>query len=73
MSFGTEAEQQLARLASRHPELRQLVSEVLAQDPRPAYKKGKPDEKLYGVRLFDLNVRFQIQEPHCLVSAIDPV
>jgi hypothetical protein len=45
---------------------------VLAQDPRPAYKKGKPDDKEYGVRLFDVNVRFQIKEPECLVLAIEP-
>ncbi|HAT1557494.1 TPA: tRNA (N6-threonylcarbamoyladenosine(37)-N6)-methyltransferase TrmO, partial [Aeromonas hydrophila] len=48
------------------------VSEVLAQDPRPAYKKGKPDDKEYGVRLFDCNVRFRISEPSCLVLAIEP-
>ena len=48
-------------LAQAPPELRQLVSEVLAQDPRPAYKQGKPDDKEYGVRLFDVNVRFQIK------------
>ena len=35
-------------------------------------RKGKPDDKEYGVRLFDLNVRFRISEPDCLVSAIEP-
>ena len=72
VSFTPEAEQQLIPWLKAHPELRQLVSEVLAQDPRPAYKKGKPDDKEYGVRLFDLNVRFRISEPDCLVSAIEP-
>ncbi|MGE6225067.1 hypothetical protein ACLH0T_16625, partial [Aeromonas media] len=67
-----EAEQQRMPWLKTHPELRQLVSEVLAQDPRPAYKKGKPDDKEYGVRLFELNVRFRIREPDCLVSAIEP-
>ena len=70
--FSAEAEQQLQPWLKAHPELRQLVSEVLAQDPRPAYKKGKPDEKEYGVRLFDCNVRFRISEPDCMVLAIEP-
>ncbi|PTT51814.1 tRNA (N6-threonylcarbamoyladenosine(37)-N6)-methyltransferase TrmO, partial [Aeromonas sp. HMWF014] len=70
--FSPEAEQQLQPWLKAHPELRLLVSEVLAQDPRPAYKKGKPDDKEYGVRLFDLNVRFRISEPDCLVLAIVP-
>ncbi|MGE6207280.1 tRNA (N6-threonylcarbamoyladenosine(37)-N6)-methyltransferase TrmO, partial [Aeromonas media] len=72
VSFTPEAELQLMPWLKAHPDLRQLVSEVLAQDPRPAYKKGKPDDKEYGVRLFDVNVRFQIKEPECLVSAIEP-
>ena len=61
-----------ANMFKAHPELRELVREVLAQDPRPAYKKGKPDDKVYGVRLFDVNVRFQIKEPQCQVLAIEP-
>ncbi|MGK4473721.1 tRNA (N6-threonylcarbamoyladenosine(37)-N6)-methyltransferase TrmO [Aeromonas molluscorum] len=72
VSFSSQAEQQLHPWLKDHPELRLLVSEVLAQDPRPAYKKGKPDEKEYGVRLFDLNVRFRISEPDCQVLAITP-
>lgn len=71
MSFTPEAEQQLQPWLKAHPELRQLVSEVLAQDPRPAYKQGKPDDKVYGVRLFDCNVRFSISEPVCQVLAIE--
>ncbi|MEI4984405.1 tRNA (N6-threonylcarbamoyladenosine(37)-N6)-methyltransferase TrmO, partial [Aeromonas caviae] len=72
VSFSAQAEQQLAPWLKAHPELRELVREVLAQDPRPAYKKGKPDDKVYGVRLFDVNVRFQIKEPQCQVLAIEP-
>ncbi|MCZ0753527.1 MULTISPECIES: tRNA (N6-threonylcarbamoyladenosine(37)-N6)-methyltransferase TrmO [Aeromonas] len=71
VSFTPEAEQQLQPWLKAHPELRQLVSEVLAQDPRPAYKQGKPDDKVYGVRLFDCNVRFSISEPVCQVLAIE--
>ncbi|PJG59956.1 tRNA (N6-threonylcarbamoyladenosine(37)-N6)-methyltransferase TrmO [Aeromonas cavernicola] len=72
VSFSAEAEQQLQPWLTAHPQLRQLVIEVLAQDPRPAYKKGKVDEKVYGVRLYDLNVRFTINEPTCLIVAIEP-
>ncbi|ONG08416.1 tRNA (N6-threonylcarbamoyladenosine(37)-N6)-methyltransferase TrmO [Aeromonas hydrophila] len=72
VSFSPEAEQQLQPWLKAHPALRLLVREVLAQDPRPAYKKGKPDDKEYGVRLFDCNVRFRISEPSCQVLAIEP-
>ncbi|GHC23021.1 tRNA (N6-threonylcarbamoyladenosine(37)-N6)-methyltransferase TrmO [Aidingimonas halophila] len=38
--------------------LRELVVQVLAQDPRPAYRKGA-EQRTYGVRLRDVDVRFQ--------------
>ncbi|MFW6345643.1 MAG: tRNA (N6-threonylcarbamoyladenosine(37)-N6)-methyltransferase TrmO [Halomonas sp.] len=41
--------------------LRALISEVLAQDPRPAYRQGA-EERIYGVRLRDVDVRFQVEE-----------
>ncbi|WP_016853620.1 tRNA (N6-threonylcarbamoyladenosine(37)-N6)-methyltransferase TrmO [Halomonas smyrnensis] len=38
--------------------LRALIHQVLAQDPRPAYRQGA-EERLYGVRLRDVDVRFR--------------
>ena len=72
VEFSPEAEQAIQRAQHHYPELRAFIAEVLAQDPRPAYKKGKPDDKVYGVRLFDVNVQFQIKEPQCQVLTIEP-
>ncbi|MFD2166462.1 tRNA (N6-threonylcarbamoyladenosine(37)-N6)-methyltransferase TrmO [Thalassotalea euphylliae] len=45
--------------AKAHAEpLFEMIQQVLTQDPRPAYRQGKPDEKTYGMRLFDVNVTF---------------
>ncbi|MCL9782768.1 tRNA (N6-threonylcarbamoyladenosine(37)-N6)-methyltransferase TrmO [Vibrio sp. S4M6] len=49
-----------------------VIEQVLAQDPRPAYKKGKVDSKEYAVYLFDLNVRFSVDGNLITVNAIDP-
>ncbi|MCG6657630.1 tRNA (N6-threonylcarbamoyladenosine(37)-N6)-methyltransferase TrmO [Halomonas campisalis] len=38
--------------------LRELIRQVLAQDPRPAYRTGA-ESRTYGVRLRDLDVRFR--------------
>ncbi|WP_445000496.1 tRNA (N6-threonylcarbamoyladenosine(37)-N6)-methyltransferase TrmO [Halomonas mongoliensis] len=51
-----------AALAER-PEgdtLRELIMQVLAQDPRPAYRKGA-ENRTYGVRLRDVDVRFRAE------------
>ncbi|CAM3931331.1 tRNA (N6-threonylcarbamoyladenosine(37)-N6)-methyltransferase TrmO [Vreelandella rituensis] len=47
---------------AQHPEgesLTLLISQVLAQDPRPAYRKNSTADRLHGVRLRDVDVRFR--------------
>ena len=48
-----------------------VIAEVLAQDPRPAYKKGKTDKKEYAVLLFEFNVKFVVTDCKVMVTAID--
>ena len=43
----------------RDNELKALIVNVLSQDPRPAYKKGNIDNKVYGTRLESFDVRWQ--------------
>ncbi|MDD1784436.1 tRNA (N6-threonylcarbamoyladenosine(37)-N6)-methyltransferase TrmO [Enterovibrio sp. ZSDZ35] len=50
---------------------KQVIAEVLAQDPRPAYKKGKADTKEYAVHLFNFNVKFTIDEAVITVTVIE--
>lgn len=54
--FSEEALNMLQQHKESHPELKQLIIEVLQQDPRPAYKKNKPDSKVYAVHLSDFNI-----------------
>jgi tRNA-Thr(GGU) m(6)t(6)A37 methyltransferase TsaA len=41
-----------------YPQLRQLIRKLIAQDPRPAYVHDRR-EKIFGMRLWDLNICFQ--------------
>lgn len=49
----------------------ELIEQCLAQDPRPAYQV--PDaERIYGVRLWDLDVRWHYPEPNLIrVLSVD--
>ncbi|TFH89810.1 tRNA (N6-threonylcarbamoyladenosine(37)-N6)-methyltransferase TrmO [Vibrio ouci] len=49
----------------------QVIEQVLAQDPRPAYKKNKTDNKEYAVNLFDLNVKFTVEGNFVTVTSIE--
>ncbi|MBD3894753.1 tRNA (N6-threonylcarbamoyladenosine(37)-N6)-methyltransferase TrmO [Halomonas sp. ML-15] len=70
--FSPEAEAALERY-SGSGSLRALIEQVLAQDPRPAYHRDKGDaERLYGVRLRELDVRFRAEGEGFRVVEIIP-
>ncbi len=56
VQFSGKAESKLDSIKQDYPTLRQLIVEVLQQDPRPAYKKNKADAKTYAVHLSDFNI-----------------
>lgn len=60
VEFSPQAKNDLALFDAEYPELVKLISEVLAQDPRPAYKKQSHDEKIYGMQLHDINIQWQL-------------
>lgn len=54
--FSNKAQSMLQQYKNQYQSLSDFIEEVLAQDPRPAYKKNKPDAKTYGVHLEEFNV-----------------
>lgn len=71
VSLRPEAKQVCRALEEHYPGLEMLIREVLAQDPRPAYRAGRDEEREYGVALYDLNVRFRIVQGSVEVTAIE--
>lgn len=60
VSFTDAVIQQLQVHQKNYPELGQLIEQVLAQDPRPAYKKQSIDKKEYGICLYDFNIKWRL-------------
>jgi len=73
VEFTGQATTQLNALAIEYPNLKQLIIEVLQQDPRPAYKKAKPDDKVYAMHLSDFNIKWQCSLTSALVLSIEGV
>lgn len=69
--FSATAQKQLIEQQTRYPFLERFIRQVLAQDPRPAYKKSEADEKIYAAHLLDFNVRWQVSANITAVLAID--
>lgn len=70
VSFSPPAEQALVAFTQTYPQLAQLIQQVIAQDPRPAYQHEP--ERVYGMHLYDLNIRWQVRHHHCEVLTITP-
>ncbi|MBE4619646.1 tRNA (N6-threonylcarbamoyladenosine(37)-N6)-methyltransferase TrmO [Vibrio navarrensis] len=70
VQFNNQAEQTLQKRATGAHE-REVIAQVLAQDPRPAYKKSRADVKQYAVNLFDLNVKFIVTDKLVTVTSIE--
>lgn len=74
VSWSEEARQQATTEAARLNEnVVAVIGECLAQDPRPAYQAHDP-EREYGVRLWDLNVRWRYPTgDSILITEISPL
>ncbi|WP_028456687.1 tRNA (N6-threonylcarbamoyladenosine(37)-N6)-methyltransferase TrmO [Chitinilyticum litopenaei] len=66
--FSPAASASLATHALRYPALPELIREVLAQDPRPAY--ADEGERQYGVRLYTLDIKWRCQHGQAIVDEI---
>ncbi|WP_166254024.1 tRNA (N6-threonylcarbamoyladenosine(37)-N6)-methyltransferase TrmO [Marinobacter salicampi] len=63
VTFLPEAEAQLAALDPvLYPDFRQLIEDVVSYDPRPSFRRGTEESRIYGAHLYDKNVRFRFGE-----------
>ncbi|MDY1036921.1 tRNA (N6-threonylcarbamoyladenosine(37)-N6)-methyltransferase TrmO [Lelliottia sp. CFBP8978] len=71
VGFTAEVSVQLLHLEQRYPRLKDFIVEVLAQDPRPAYRKEEEAGKTYAVWLLDFNVRWRVTDAGFEVFALE--
>lgn len=71
--FTPEIQQYLRQREPLSPHLTRFIQQVLAQDPRPAYRKDEDAGKTYAVSLLDMNVRWRVTEHGFEVFAIEDV
>ena len=71
VTFSASAEQQLLLNSVKYPHLRRFITQVLGQDPRPAYRKGEEVERDYAVHLLEFNVRWRVIDDVNHVLSLD--
>lgn len=53
--------------------LRELIAQVLAQDPRPGYMNRYPERREFGLRLYDREIRWRISDSTMEVLSVEPL
>ncbi|PJG83607.1 tRNA (N6-threonylcarbamoyladenosine(37)-N6)-methyltransferase TrmO [Caviibacterium pharyngocola] len=62
VEFSPQAQLELEKIERNRPHFTRFVRDVIAQDPRPAYLQNKTDERIYGIALYEFNIRWQIKQ-----------
>lgn len=70
VQFSKASQDKLRAEASQSPQLKTLITEVLRQDPRPAYHKEQPEPRSYGTTLLHYNIRWYVQQNTVFVEEI---
>ncbi|WP_404340102.1 tRNA (N6-threonylcarbamoyladenosine(37)-N6)-methyltransferase TrmO [Pseudoalteromonas mariniglutinosa] len=55
----------------QYPDLKTFITNVLKQDPRPAYKKQTPGEQSFGMTLYSYNIRWQVSGSNNTVLSVE--
>ncbi len=70
--FSERADKQLQQ-RNDGVELKSLIKGVLASDPRPAYKKEPQPDRIYGMRLYDFDLKWRMLDDAIEVIELAPV
>lgn len=70
VTFSPFVQQFLERQKQDYPQLATLISQVISQDPRPAYKRKDKTEQEFGLTLYHFNIKGRIINQHAIVDQI---
>ncbi len=73
INFSDKAMEQCSQMKDEIPEIRSIITQVLENDPRPGYcskNKDEPD-KVYGIRLFDFDLKWRVINGSIQVICLD--
>ena len=71
VEFSEQAQQQLQLANEQHPQLEKIIRQVIELDPRPAYASDDEPEKKYGAKLFEFDVKWQVQKGIATVISLE--
>jgi tRNA-Thr(GGU) m(6)t(6)A37 methyltransferase TsaA len=73
VDFTPRAEAQCRRLEQAgRPELSRLIAQMIAADPRPAYRTDREETKIYAMSVYHLNVQWTVSNGTAQILNLEP-
>lgn len=60
--FSNQAAEICDDYINEKPRLKELITQIMQTDPRPAYKYGTPDDRMYHIELYNFTITFNMRE-----------
>ncbi len=73
VTFSESVTEHIKQLETQYPDFSLFIQEVLAQDPRPAYMSTKANRNDFTVRLYDYDIKWQVENDQVLVTDIQHI
>jgi len=70
VSYEQQAKNAIEKLSQQYPGIKSLIDETLALDPRPSYHSQTQKQKSYGMKIYDYDVKFVVDNDHIRVTGI---
>lgn len=70
VSFSQQVKDELERIELFHPKITMIITQILQLDPRPAYKDGNQEKKEFAMKLYDFDLKWQIENTNIIVTTL---
>ena len=69
--FSATAIQQIPQVKETYPHLTQLITSTLKHNPRPVHFGNIKKRKNFGLKLYEFNIQWQLENDHISVLSLD--
>ncbi len=71
VKFSDQAETQIREKEKEFPDIRAVITGMLENDPRPAYSTDADTRRIYGIRVFDVDVKWTVKADRVEILSLD--
>jgi tRNA (adenine37-N6)-methyltransferase len=70
VNFSAAVKTEIKKSESKYPRLKDIIVEILQLDPRPAYQEMKQTKNEFAIKLYDYDLKWQIENEQVMVTSL---